>query len=360
MTAVRVLVAVAMLAVTTHRAAAQGPAPQGTQGDYIARDFAFTAGGSLPELRLHYTTFGAPRRDAAGVVRNAVMILHGTGGSGRSFLSPTYAGELFGPGKQLDTARYYVILPDGIGHGGSSKPSNGLHARFPKYTYDDMVRAQYLLLTKGLGVNHLRILMGTSMGCMHAWVWGYTYPGFADGLVPLACAPTAIVGRNRMVRKMAMDDITTDPGYNGGDYTEQPRGLLAAHQLLFMMSSAPLVQHAQAPTRDAADSVIGAWLVNRMRGADANDFLYQFNASRDYDPSSHLAQVTAPVLAINSADDLINPPELGVMERLMPQVAKGRFILLPITPQTRGHGTHSVPAVWGGYLREFMGGLAER
>jgi len=230
----------------------------GTQGDVITRDFRFTSGETFAELRLHYTTLGVPRRDAQDVVRNAVMILHGTGGTGRAFLSPTYAGELFGPGKLLDTARYYIILPDGIGHGGSSKPSDGMHAKFPRYTYDDMVHAQQILLTQGLKVNHLRFVMGTSMGCMHAWVWGYTYPDFADGLVPLACAPAPIVGRNRMMRKMILDDIRNDPEYKGGEYMQQPRGVTAANQLLFMMTSAPLVQHRTAPTRDAADSAITA------------------------------------------------------------------------------------------------------
>lgn len=333
---------------------------QGTQGDYTASDFRFASGEVLPALRLHYTTLGQPRRDAAGVVRNAVMILHGTGGTGRGFLSATYAGELFGPGKLLDTARFYVVLPDGIGHGGSSKPSDGLHARFPRYSYDDMVRAQQLLLTQGLGVNHLRLVMGTSMGCMHAWVWGYTYPGFADGLVPLACAPAPIVGRNRMMRKMILDDIRNDPSWQGGEYKEQPKGVIAASQLLFMMTSAPLVQHRLAPTREAADSMITTYLAARVRVTDANDMLYQFDASRDYDPSPHLSRVTAPVLAINSADDLVNPPELGVMERLMPQVTRGRFVLLPISVQTRGHGTHSLPAVWGGYLADFLRVLPER
>ena len=333
---------------------------QGTQGDYVATNFTFASGDVFPALRLHYTTLGTPRRDAAGVVRNAVMILHGTGGTGRGFLSVTYAGELFGPGKLLDTARFYIVLPDGIGHGGSSKPSDGLHARFPQYSYDDMVRAQHLLLTQGLGVNHLRFIMGTSMGCMHAWVWGYTYPDFADGLVPLACVPGPIVGRNRMMRKMMMDDIRNDPAWQGGEYTVQPRGVVAASQLLFMMTSAPLVQQRQAPTREAADSIITAWLAARVRVTDANDMIYQFDASRDYDPSPHLAQVTAPVLAINSADDQVNPPELALVERLMPQVAHGRFVLLPISPQTRGHGTHSVPAVWGGYLADFLRTLPER
>jgi len=348
------------LALGAATAAAQNAPMTGTQGDYVVRNFTFTTGEVFPELRLHYTTLGTPRRDARGVVRNAVMILHGTGGTGRAFLSATYAGVLFGPGQLLDTARYYIVLPDGVGHGGSSKPSDGLHARFPKYTYDDMVHAQHALLTQGLGVNHLRLVMGTSMGCMHAWVWGYMYPDFADGLVPLACVPAPIVGRNRMMRKMIMDDITTDPGYHGGDYTVQPRGVIAASQLLFMMTSAPLVQQRMAPTREAADSQITAYLANRARVTDANDMLYQFDASRDYDPSPHLAQVTAPVLAINTADDQVNPPELGIVERLMPQVAKGKFLLLPITPQTRGHGTHSLPAVWGGYLADFLKGLPER
>jgi homoserine O-acetyltransferase len=349
---VRILAALAL--------ASSAAAAQGKEGDYIARSFRFTTGQTMESLRLHYTTLGTPRKDAKGVVRNAVLILHGTGGTGRGFLSPTYAGALFGPGQLLDTARYYIVLPDGIGHGGSSKPSDGMRASFPRYTYDDMVRAHHLLLTEGLGVNHLRFVMGTSMGCMHAWVWGYTYPEFADGLVPLACAPAPIAGRNRMIRKMAMDDITSDPEYRGGNYTTQPRGLLAAHQLLFIMTSAPLVQHAQAPTRAAADSIISAWVANRARTADANDFLYQFDASRDYDPSPHLAKVTAPVLHINSADDFVNPPELGIVDRLMPQVAKGKFVLLPITPQTRGHGTHSVPAIWGGLLADFLKGLPER
>ena len=333
---------------------------QGTQGDHVTRNFRFTTGESLPELKLHYTTLGTPRRDAKGIVRNAVLVLHGTGGTGRAFLSANFSGQLFGPGQLLDTAKYYVVLPDGIGHGGSSKPSDGLHARFPHYTYDDMVRAHQLLLVEGLGVNHLRLIIGTSMGCMQAWVWGYTYPGFVDGLVPLACAPAQIAGRNRMIRRMIMDDITTSADYQRGDYAAQPTGLRAALQLLWLMGSAPLVQQRQAPARDAADSTIVAYLNSRLKLTDANDMLYQFNASREYDPSSHLEQVTAPVLAINSADDFVNPPELGVVERLMPRVAKGTFVLLPISEQTRGHGTHSLPAVWGGYLREFLAALPER
>ena len=339
---------------------ASAAAAQGTEGDYLLRNFRFASGESLGELKLHYTVLGTPRRDARGVVRNAVMVLHGTGGTGRGFLSANFAGQLFGPGQLLDTSKYYIVLPDGIGHGRSSTPSDGLRARFPRYTYDDMVAAQHALLADRLGVNHLRLIVGTSMGCMHAWVWGYTHPDFMDGLVPLACAPSAIVGRNRMIRKMIVDDITTSADYASGEYTAPPAGLRPALGLLWLMGSAPLVQHRQAPARDAADSAIVAYLDSRVKVTDANDMVFQFNASRDYDPSSHLAQVRAPVLAINSADDFVNPPELGVVERLMPRVANGRFILLPISPETRGHGTHSLPSVWGSYLREFLDALPER
>ena len=340
--------------------AASSASAQGVQADYVAKDFKFVSGESLPEVRLHYTTLGTPRRDARGTVRNAVLVLHGTGGSGRGFLSPNWAGELFGPGKLLDTARYFVVLPDDIGHGGSSKPSNGLHAKFPHYDYDDMVHAEHLLLTEGLHVDHLRLIMGTSMGCMHAWVWGYTYPTFADGLVPLACVPAQIAGRNRMIRTMIMDDITESPDYNGGEYTSQPRGLRAAIGQLYIMTSAPLVQHRQAPTRDKADSVIRHYLDNAMNRTDANDMLYYFNSSRNYDPSPHLEQVTTPVLAINSADDFVNPPELGIEEKLIARVPHATFIMVPISDRTRGHGTHSWPAVWDGHLRDFLATLPER
>jgi homoserine O-acetyltransferase len=322
-------------------ALATSAAAQGVQADYIARNFTFVSGESLPELRLHYTTLGTPRRDAGGTVRNAVLVLHGTGGTGRGFLSPNFSGELYGPGKLLDTARYFIVLPDGIGHGGSSKPSNGLHAKFPHYDYDDMVKAEHLLLTEGLKVNHLRLIMGTSMGCMHAWVWGYAYPTFADGLVPLACAPTQIAGRNRMIRTMIVDDITSDPGYDNGDYTTQPRGLRAAIGQLYIMSSAPLVQHKQAPTRDKADSVIHRYIDGAFKTTDANDMVYYFSASRNYDPSSHLEQVTTPVLAINSADDFVNPPELGIVEKLIARVPHATFVMVPISDQTHAHGTNS-------------------
>jgi homoserine O-acetyltransferase len=331
---------------------------QPVQGDYVARDFRFASGEILPALTLHYRTLGTPRRDASGVVRNAVMILHGTGGTGEGFLSQTFGGELFGAGQLLDATRYFIILPDGIGHGKSSKPSDGLHARFPKYTYDDMVRAQHEMLVAGLKVTHLRLVMGTSMGAMHCWVWGEMYPDFVDGLVPLASAPTQIAGRNRVMRKMIVDSITQDPGWKNGDYTEQPRaGLVGAVNLLMMMTSSPLQWHKTGPTREAADRWYEGQIKSRVAATDANDMLYQFNASRDYDPSPNLEKITAALLAINSADDVVNPPELGLMEQLMPRVKRGRYVLIPTSDRTRGHGTHSLPAVWGAYLADFLKGL---
>jgi homoserine O-acetyltransferase/O-succinyltransferase len=338
-------------------AGGQSPVLPGVAGDFIVHDFRFGSGEVLATLRIHYRTLGRPRRDATGLVRNAVLITHGTTGSGNQFLSRSFAGELFGPGQPLDTSMYYVVLPDGIGHGASSRPSEGLHARFPRYTYDDMVDAQHRLLVEGLGVGHLRLVMGTSMGGMHSWVWGERYPDFMDGIVPLASAPTAIAGRNRMLRRMLMDDIRTDPEWRNGEYTAPPRGLRAALQMLWIMTSAPLVQQHDAPTRDAADSAITTWLDARFGTTDANDMLYAFDASRDYNPEPMLGRITAPLLAINSADDQVNPPELGIMERLVPRVAHGRFVLLPISAQTRGHGTHTIAAVWKAPFADFLATL---
>jgi homoserine O-acetyltransferase len=352
------LLVVALGTALLRPVAAQTSSAPGTTGDFTIRDFRFASGEVLPSLRLHYRTLGRPRRDADGVVRNAVLIVHGTTGSGSQFLSPIFAGQLFGAGQPLDTSVYYVVLPDGIGHGLSSRPSEGLHARFPHYDYDDMVDAQHRLLVDGLGVTHLRLVMGTSMGGMHSWVWAERYPGFMDGVVPLASAPARIAGRNRMLRRMAIDDIRTDPEWRSGDYATQPRGLRAALQILYVMTSAPLVQQHDAPTRDAADSAITAWLDARARTMDANDMLYAFDASRDYDPEPLLGRITAPLLAINSADDQVNPPELGIVERLIPRVAHGRFVLLPITPQTRGHGTHTVAAVWREPFAAFLATLS--
>jgi len=332
-------------------------AAQGDTGSFVIKNFRFESGEVLPELRLHYRTLSHPRRNAAGMVRNAVLVLHGTGGSGRQFLSPLFADELYGPGQPLDTATHYLILPDNIGHGGSSKPSDGLRARFPRYTYEDMVAAQYRLVTDGLHVDHLLLVMGTSMGCMHSWLWAERYPEIMDGVVPLACVPTQIAGRNRMWRRMIIDDIKTDPEWKGGDYTSQPRGLRAALQLLFTAGSSPLQLQRTAPTRDSADAYIARWLDTRFAETDANDLLYQVDASRDYDPSSALDRITAPVLAINSADDFINPPELGLMERLISRVPRARYILIPTSERTRGHGTHTAAAVWKEYFAPFVAAL---
>jgi homoserine O-acetyltransferase/O-succinyltransferase len=354
-------IAVAMVALVAPAgpARAQSSAPQAiaapVEGDYVARDFKFETGETLPALSLHYRTLGTPRRDASGVVRNAVLILHGTGGTGAAFLSRTFGGELFGAGQLLDASRYFIVMPDGIGHGKSTKPSDGMHARFPKYTYDDMVRAQHLMLTDGLKVNHLKLVLGTSMGAMHCWVWGEMFPDFVDGLVPLASVPTQIAGRNRVMRKMIMDSITQDPAWNGGDYSTQPRqGLAGAINLLMMMTSSPLQWHKSGATRDAADAWYADQVKSRAASTDANDMLYQFNASRNYDPSPNLERISAAVLAINSADDVVNPPELGLMEKLMPRVKRGRYVLIPTSDQTRGHGTHSLPAIWGKHLAEFL------
>jgi len=329
----------------------------GDTATFVLRDFRFASGETLPELRLHYLTLGRPRRDAAGVVRNAVLILHGTGGSGSQFLSPLFAGELYGPGQPLDTASHYLILPDDIGHGRSSKPSDGLRARFPRYGYDDMVLAEYRLVTEGLRVDHLLLVMGTSMGCMHSWLWAERHPDVMDGVVPLACLPTQIAGRNRMWRRLVSDDIRADPDWNGGNYTRQPGGLRAALQLLFIAGSSPLQLQRLAPTRDSADGYISRWLDARLAGGDANDLLYQVEASRDYDPSPALERITAPVLAINSADDFINPPELGVMEQLIKRVKRGRYVLIPTSDMTRGHGTHTVAVAWKEYFAPFVATL---
>jgi homoserine O-acetyltransferase len=357
----RVLLAAALSAVVWLGLTAPARAadfPPAVEADFVVRDFRFGSGETLPILNLHYRTIGTPRRDASGVVRNAVLILHGTGGTGEAFLSRTFGGELFGTGQVLDATRYFIILPDGIGHGKSSKPSNGLHARFPKYTYDDMVRSQHALLVDGLKVDHLRLVLGTSMGAMHCWVWGEMYPDFVDGLVPLASAPTQIAGRNRVMRKMITDSITQDPNWKSGEYAEQPRqGMVGAVNLLMMMTSSPLQWHKSGSTRDAADKWYEDQIKARVAANDANDMLYQFNASHDYDPSPNLDKITAAVLAINSADDVVNPPELGLMEALMPRVKRGRYILIPTSDKTRGHGTHSLPAVWGMHLADFLQNL---
>jgi homoserine O-acetyltransferase/O-succinyltransferase len=325
------------------------------EGDYVIHDFKFVSGESLPEVRLHYTYFGKPRKDSAGRVTNAVLILHGTGGSGRSLINDRFSAVLFQKGQLLDAEKYYIILPDGIGHGKSSKPSDGLHARFPQYTYQDMVAAQYALITGGLEVNHLRLVMGTSMGCMHTFMWGEAYPDFMDALMPLACLPVQIAGRNRVWRDLVMDAIRNDPQWNKGDYTTEPMSALrTAAGLLLVAGSAPIQMQITLPTRDAADEFVQKYMSRQMDELDANDLLYQVNASRDYDPSPGLEKIKAPLLQINSGDDFINPPELGIAEREITRVKSGRFVLLPASKDTHGHGTHTWAAVWQQYLAQLL------
>ncbi len=327
-------------------AAAQA-APETREGDFVARDFTFRSGETMAALRLHYTTLGTPHRNAKGHVDNAVLILHGTGGDGQQFLRPQFADVLFAPGGLLDPAKYFIVLPDGIGHGKSSKPSDGLHARFPHYDYDDMVEAQYRLLTEGLHVDHLRLAMGTSMGCMHSFVWGESHPDFVDALMPLACLPVEIAGRNRMWRKMTIDAIKDDPAWMGGEYKTPPReGMRTAADLLMIAGAAPLVMQKADPTRDAVDAYVEKTVDHYIATLDANDFLYQVDASRDYDPSAKLGSIAAPVMWVNSADDFINPPELGIAETMAKQLQHGQFVLIPIGDQTHGHGTHTWAAVW--------------
>ena len=337
-------------------ASPEGPASTAYQeGDFVVRAFKFRSGETLPELKLHYTTLGTPHRGAHGHVDNAILILHGTGGDGHQFQRPQYAGVLFVPGGLLDPKRYFIILPDSIGHGKSSKPSDGLHARFPHYDYDDMVAAQYALVTRGLHVDHLRLVTGTSMGCMHSFVWGETFPDFMDALMPLACLPVQIAGRNRMWRKMVVDAITDDPAWKGGEYKEEPQAALrTTEDLLLIAGSAPRLMQKTYPTRDAADKYLDYVSREASTRLDANDLLYQVSASRNYDPSSKLGGIKAPVMWVNSADDFINPPELGIAETMAKRIPHCRFVLIPISDQTHGHGTHTYAAVWQSYLSELL------
>jgi homoserine O-acetyltransferase len=324
--------------------AADYPAP--VEADFTIKDFHFHSGESLPELRLHYTTVGNPSNPA-------VLIMHGTGGTGRAFLSAGFGGELFGPGQPLDATKYFIVLPDGIGHGKSSKPSDGLRAHFPHYCYDDMVVADYRLLTEQMGIKHMRLIMGTSMGAMHSWVFGEMYPDFMDALMPLASAPVEIAGRNRILRRMIIDSIRNDPEWKNGDYEKPPRGLISAQYGLTMMTSSPLQMLKQSPTRALADKAFDK-LADRAMRTDANDMLYQFESSTDYNPEPGLEKIKARLIAVNSADDQVNPPELGILEREIKRVKQGKYVLIPISDETRGHGTHSVAKLWKQYVVELL------
>ena len=340
---IRSVLACLLITVTIARAA-DYPAP--AEGDYTIREFKFTSGETLPELRIHYRTLGKAGKDAQGKTTNAVLIMHGTTGSGAQFIREEFAGELFGAGQPLDATKFLIVLPDGIGHGKSSKPSDGLHAKFPRYCYRDMVEAQYRLLTDGLGVNHARLVMGTSMGGMHTWLWGETHPEFMDALLPLASLPTQISGRNRAWRRVVIDAIRGDPAWSGGEYKIQPPSLRTAAEILWFMSSNPLVRQKEAPNLAKTDEVLDKFVAEHLKTDDANDVLYALEASRDYDPGPELEKIPAPLLAINFADDLINPPELGIFEREIKRVPHGRALLIPLSEKTRGHGSHTIAALW--------------
>ena len=316
-------------------------------GSYDLPNFRFNSGETLPALHLHYLTLGTPHRNAAGHTDNAVLLLHGTGGNASSLLNPVFSDVLFGPGQPLDMTKYFLILPDDIGHGQSSKPSDGLHAHFPAYDYDDMVRSQELMLEQGLHVDHLRLILGTSMGCMQSFVWGETYPGLADALAPFACLPVPLAGRNREWRYMAIKAIQTDPAYLGGDYKSEPtEGLTFANDLLLLAGGAPLQLQKNYPSRASVEKYVDTAVARSDAATDANNMIFYLNASRNYDPSAALAKITVPVLWINSADDFINPPELGIAQRMVTQMPHARFVLIPISDATRGHGSHTVAALW--------------
>ena len=348
----RPLALVFLFAATGLVRAAEYPPP--SEDDHVLRDFKFTSGETMPELKIHYRTIGKPVKDEKSVVRNAVLITHGTTGSGAQFIRPEFAGELFGAGQPLDATKFFIVLPDGIGHGKSSKPSDGMHAKFPRYSYADMVEAQFRLLTEGLGVNHARLVMGTSMGGMHTWVWASAHADFMDALLPLASLPTQISGRNRAWRRMIIDAIRNDPGWRGGDYSAQPPSLRTAAQMLWLMSSNPVLRQKEAPTLTKSDEALDKFVAEYLKTGDANDMLYALEASRDYDPGPGLERIRAPLVAVNFADDLINPPELGILEREIKRVPKGRAVTLPLSEKTRGHGSHTIAALWKDELERLL------
>jgi homoserine O-acetyltransferase len=325
--------------------------------DVTLRDFRFHDGQVLPSVRMHVTTLGTPHRNAAGQIDNAVMVLHGTGGDGKQFLRPQFADELYGPGQPLDIHRTYVILPDTLGHGGSSKPSDGMRMHFPRYDYADMIAAQHRLLTEGLGITHMRLIMGTSMGCMHSFMWGETYPDFASALMPLACEPIEIAGLNRMWRQLAINGIEADPAWQGGNYKSEPMtGLRSAENLLFVAGGAPLFYQAQYPTRAAASAFAEERVAEGIKHLDANDLIYQLDSSRNYNPWPKLERIKVPLTWINSADDFINPRNLPVPAEALKRMPTAKFRLIPETVETHGHGTHT----WAKFWKADLSALLER
>ncbi len=341
-----------LVCTCTMARAADYPAPQ--EADFVVKDFQFRSGERLPEVRIHYYTFGEPRKDASGKVLNAVLLLHSTGGSARQYFNANFAGVLFAPGGILDATKYFIIVPDNIGHGKSSKPSDGLHMRFPHYEYDDMIELQYRLVTQGLGIGHLRLVFGASMGGMHTWLWGEQHPDMMDALLPLASQPIEIAGRNRMWRRTVMDAIRNDPQWNNGEYKNQPSSLGTASEILLIAGQNTERSQKEMPTREKTDTYLEDQLATRLKTTDANDFLYYIDSSRNYNPEPQLEKITASLTAINSADDFINPPELKVIDKDIVRVKNGKYVLIPASDQTRGHGTHTWPVFWQEHLAALL------
>src|SRR5438552_7852092 len=349
---IRFVASLLLILASSSALAADYPPP--VESDYTVRDFKFASGESLPELRIHYRTLGKIDKDDQGKTRNAILIMHGTTGSGAQFIRSEFAGELFGKDQPLDATKFFIVLPDAIGHGKSSKPGDGMHAKFPHYGYIDMVEAQYRLLTEGLGMNHARLVMGTSMGGMHTWLWGELHPDFMDALMPLASLPTQISGRNRGWRRVIIDAIRNDSDWHDGDYTTQPPSLRTAAEMLWFMSSNPVLRQKEAPTLTRTDEVLNKFVDDYMKTGDANDVLYAVEASYDYDPGPNLEKIRVPLVAINSSDDLINPPELGILEREIKRVPKGHAVIIPLSAKTRGHGSHTVARLWKDELARLL------
>ena len=345
--------AAAPAAAQSEPAPAQTSWPNQREGDFIIKDFKFTSGETLPELKLHYTTLGTPKRNGAGEITNAVVLLHGTSSTGKAWLIPSLANELFGPGQPLDASQYYVVLPDGIGRGGSSKPSDGLKGKFPHYRYHDIVGSEHRMITEGLGIKHLRLVMGSSMGGMHTWMWGYLYPDLMDGLVPIASQPIEISGRNWIQRRIAIEAIRTDPDWNNGDYVKNPTRFAVTAPYSAVQTESVLQIQEQAPTLKDGDALYNK-LVETAKKRDANDTLWATEAVMDYNPTPHLEKIKAKLMAINFADDEVNPPELGVTEREIKRIPNARYVLIPGTAQTHGHFTHLRAAFWKAHLAEFL------
>jgi homoserine O-acetyltransferase len=350
-------IAAALLLVAVPAAFAQAPStthwPNQKEGDFVIKDFRFKSGEILPTLNIHYTTLGTPKRNAAGDITNAVILLHGTSSSGKAWLMPSLADELFAPGQALDAAQYFIVLPDGIGRGGSSKPSDGLKGKFPHYRYEDIVASEHQLLTEGLGVKHLRLVMGSSMGGMHTWIWGYTYPDLMDGLIPIASQPIQISGRNWIQRRIAAEAIRQDPGWNNGFYDKNPNQWTVTAPYGFLQTENVLQIQKMFPTREAGDEMYKK-LQEEAKHRDANDTLWGIEAVMDYNPTPHLDKIKARLMAINSGDDEANPPQIASTEREIKRIPNAKYVLIPASEETHGHFTHLRAAFWKAYVAEFL------